>query len=105
VVYQAEPDGQRDRRAVGSCGDLPVPADYDGDGKSDPAVFRSATGAWFQLRSTTGPFGVGWGASGDVPVPADYDGDGKADPAVFRSATGAWFQLRSTTGRTPSAGA
>ena len=59
----------------GAAQDVPVQGDYDGDGKSDVAVFRD--GAWFILNSSGGSQFVGFGMAGDVPVPGDYDGDGE----------------------------
>ena len=84
--------------------DVPVPADYDGDGKADLAVYRRATGEWFVLRSSSGALlSVSWGVPessglGDRPVPADYDGDGRVDIGVYRKTTGEWFILRSSDG-------
>jgi hypothetical protein len=78
-----------------------VPADYDGDGKADLAVFRSTTAEWFIFGSATGfpgPVLLGAPGLGDTAVPADYDGDGKADLAVFRPATAEWFIFGSATG-------
>jgi hypothetical protein len=63
--------------------------DFDGDGKSDYAVFRPSDRYWYIYRSTDGPFYQQWGLSTDIPVAGDYDFDGKWDISVFRD--GAWY--------------
>jgi hypothetical protein len=56
--------------------------DYDGDGKSDLAVYRD--GNW-AIQTMAGSVITGdWGAPGWPPVPGDYDGDYKSDLAVYR---------------------
>jgi len=51
-----------------ALGDTPVPADYDGDGKADPAIWRASTGVWIIAKSSASYSGYifrSWGAPGD----------------------------------------
>ncbi len=52
----------------GESGDVPVPGDYDGDGKMDVAVWRASSGFWHILESSNGYFSQQFGAAGDTPV-------------------------------------
>jgi hypothetical protein len=89
--------------ARGALGDIPLQADFDGDGKADVTVYGPSTGEWFILFSSRsyrateyGHFALG--VPGDVPRVGDFDSDGIAEVAVFRPATGQWFILYSSRG-------
>ncbi|HSI88050.1 MAG TPA: Ig-like domain-containing protein [Pyrinomonadaceae bacterium] len=75
------------------------PADFDGDGMSDLAVWRPSDGVWHVSRSGDGVYSstkFGGGEFGDVVVPGNYDGDKHTDYAVYRG--GHWYIRRSVDG-------
>ncbi|HMV51196.1 MAG TPA: FG-GAP-like repeat-containing protein, partial [Blastocatellia bacterium] len=77
--------------------------DFDGDGKSDLAVWRGNESKWLIINSSDGVLRtVLWGASYapyfDVPVTGDYDGDGKTDVAIWRKLDGNWYIINSSDG-------
>jgi hypothetical protein len=87
------PNGTTSAVQYGTNGDIPLPGDWNGDGKAEACVLRPSTYQWFCANPA---FAFQWGDNGDIPVPADYDGAGQLDIAVFRpgawvSAAGTWF--------------
>jgi hypothetical protein len=78
-------------------GDVVVPGNYDGDKRTDQAVFRN--GIWYIQNSSNGAVQITqFGLPGDKPVQGDYDGDGKTDIAVWRESNNVWYVLRSSDG-------
>ncbi|HET7698830.1 MAG TPA: FG-GAP-like repeat-containing protein [Vicinamibacterales bacterium] len=86
------------------------PSDFDADGRTDPSIFRPATGEWWTVpsRERAGEYlllgqpprraeTAALGQSGDLPAAADFDGDGQADVAVFRPSNGQWLIRDSST--------
>ena len=80
---------------------IPAPGDYDGDGRTDVALFIPSTGT-FAIDPSSGavPFAVQFGAPGagqSIPMPGDYDGSGRTDLAVYIPALGEFFYRPATT--------
>ncbi|MCV4783932.1 VCBS repeat-containing protein, partial [Escherichia coli] len=81
----------------GTNGDIPVPGDYDADGRTDIAVWRPSNGVWYIARSTLGLSIFQWGINGDKPFSGDFDGDGKADAVIWRPSNGVWYVIQSSS--------
>jgi hypothetical protein len=68
ILYAADDYENYDAIPWGVSTDMPVPGDYDGDGKMDVAVWRPDDGIWRILESSNGYFSKLFGADGDIPV-------------------------------------
>ncbi len=74
----------------------PIKYDFDGDKKSDIALFRPSNGVWYVSNSGNNSYSIfQFGQNGDKVVDADFDGDGKTDATVYRN--GIWYVLKSST--------
>jgi hypothetical protein len=84
---------------VYQAGDLPVTGDWDGNGTTQPGLFRPATGEWFLDYNGNRAWDgckkdrclSSFGTAADLPVSGDWNGTGTSKIGVFRPSTGEWF--------------
>jgi hypothetical protein len=95
-----------------STGDIPITADFDGDGVTDIMWWNSSntTFSTWGATSSSCPANftnagtycyLGFGLSGDVPLAKDYNGDGYAEPTIFRPSD-LYFYINRTSGSQPN---
>lgn len=83
-------------------------SDFDGDGASDPGLFRGDTGRWY-LRwglETGNPLGgfdaqFQYGGPGDWALAGDWNGDQRTDVGIYRSSEAAFYLLTERSDNAP----
>ena len=71
-----------------------INSDFNGDGRSDPGIFRPGSALWYSPSGSGAAFQIFFGAPGDIPVPGDYDGDRLVDAVIWRPSSGLWYGPR-----------
>jgi len=88
------PDGDVDEVSFGQWGDLPLSADWDGNGWTDLAVFRPTTSTWYVDLNWDGEADLEFTLAGmqsqDIPLAGDWDCDGQDSPGYFRPSDQTW---------------
>jgi hypothetical protein len=79
---------------ISSSGALYHPInDYNGDGKSDLALYEPATGFWYILGLNVGSVSDQFGDARFLPCPGDFDGDGQSDYLIYTALYGGYWMV------------
>jgi hypothetical protein len=82
---------------LGGTGDVPLAADFDGDGRTDFALYNPSARTFHWVRSSDGvSTTLATGNWGDIPVAVDFDGDGKTDLAIYRPVDAIYWLTQSS---------
>jgi hypothetical protein len=89
--------------AYGLEGDQVLPADFDGDGRTDLNVVRDMPDGgklWIPNASGVSPISpVSWGLAGDYAFSSDVDGDNRSDFVIVRRVgSELWWFIRTVSG-------
>ena len=92
-----EPTENPIRRKWGDGESIPVPADYDGDGRADLGIYYPQSSVWkiafsrddwniakAEAKLPESGLEIAFGEPGDIPYAGDFDGDGRAELATYR---------------------
>lgn len=77
--------------SLASANEKKVCNDFDGDGRTDPAIYYTSSGTWLILQTSNFQVRTEQLGGGNFrPAPGDFDGDAKTDLVVFDTTTAIW---------------
>jgi hypothetical protein len=88
---------------LGEAGDQAVAADWNGEGRLVPGVYRPSANQWRIGRNPDGrptlAFALNGMKTGDVPVAGDWTGSHRASPGFYRLSDATWHLFASPESR------
>jgi hypothetical protein len=87
----------------GVVGDIPVPADWNGDGDIELGVWRPSTGRWYAAEMNGTAVAVpssAFGLAGDTPLAGNFVGSATADQVLYRRRDSTFFLRDGATAAT-----